>query len=226
MTRESGSVGLATREFLVGRLGLGGRPTGRRPVSAWVAARRASSASYFAFPSSDSNRALHSFSRRSRPSWRRRSSGSSSPRLSAPSNSSSRRSVAAASASIACTSASMDSRPRLAYRDALASILVPSKATTPTRTRPAAAHSLRTWMKQAERALLVCLAEPGDGAVVGDGVGRDHPEGDVLLAPALDPSARPLADAVGVEQQAHHHRGLERRGAPPILPVPHIDRRS
>jgi len=37
--------------------------------------------------------------------------------------------------------------------------------------------------------LLVRLAEPGDGAVVGRGVGRDHAEGDVLVAPPLDPAA-------------------------------------
>jgi len=71
--------------------------------------------------------------------------------------------------------------------------------------------------------LFVRLPEPRDGAVVGGGVGGDHPEGDVLVAPALDPAARSLADAVGVEQERHHHLGLEGRGAPPVLPVPHIE---
>ncbi len=46
----------------------------------------------------------------------------------------------------------MASRLRLACRDALASTLVPSRDTTPTRIGPAAAHSRRTSVKHAARA--------------------------------------------------------------------------
>lgn len=62
---------------------------------------------------------------------------------------------------------------------------------------------------------LVLLAEPGDGRVVGDLVRRDHTEGDVLGAAPLDPAGGALADAVGVEEQRHHHLRVEGGGPHP-----------
>jgi hypothetical protein len=58
---------------------------------------------------------------------------------------------------MAATSASMDSLERLARRDALAEIFVPSRATVPMRTRPASAQSRRTSVKQLARARSFCL---------------------------------------------------------------------
>ena len=61
--------------------------------------------------------------------------------------------------------------------------------------------------------VLVADAEAGDRRVVGDLVGADHPEGDVLAAAALDPSRGALADRVGVGEQGEHHLRLVRGGA-------------
>jgi hypothetical protein len=44
--------------------------------------------------------------------------------------------------------------------------------------------------------------------VVGDLVGADHPEGDVLATVALDRSRGALADRVGIGEQGEHHLRL------------------
>ena len=64
----------------------------------------------------------------------------------------------------------------------------------------------------AERAL-VAHAEAGDRGVVGDLVGCDHAEGDVLGAAALDRPRGALADRVGVDNEREHHLRIE--GGPP-----------
>ena len=53
--------------------------------------------------------------------------------------------VSATSRLIRSTSRPTDSADRLAPRDALAAILLPSMETTPTLTIPAAEHNARTW---------------------------------------------------------------------------------
>jgi hypothetical protein len=61
--------------------------------------------------------------------------------------------------------------------------LVPSTASTPTSTIPAFAQDPAEQIR--ERGL-VANAKARDGGMVGDLVGADHPEGDVLSAAALD----------------------------------------
>lgn len=51
-------------------------------------------------------------------------------------------------------------------------------------------------------------AEITDPSVVGLLVAGEHPEGRILPAGPLDPPGRGDADAVGVEQQHHHHPRL------------------
>jgi hypothetical protein len=60
---------------------------------------------------------------------------------------------------------------------------------------------------------LVADPEAGDRRVVGDLVGADHPEGDVLATAALDRSRGALADRVGVGEQGEHHLRLVGGGA-------------
>ncbi len=60
---------------------------------------------------------------------------------------------------------------------------------------------------------LVVLAEAADCGVVGRLVCRDDLVRHIRLAGPLDPSAGPLACAVGVQQQADHHRRIEGRVA-------------
>lgn len=55
--------------------------------------------------------------------------------------------------------------------------------------------------EEVAESLLVANAKAGDRGVVGNLVGADHPEGDVLPAAALDPPRRALADRVGVGEQ-------------------------
>jgi hypothetical protein len=61
-------------------------------------------------------------------------------------------------------------------------------------------------------------AKAGDRRVVGDLVGRNYPEGDILAAAPLDTAARALPDRIGIEQQRNHHLRVERR-PPPAIPA-------
>jgi hypothetical protein len=60
---------------------------------------------------------------------------------------------------------------------------------------------------------LVAHPKARDRRVVGHLVRRDHAEGDVLAAAALDPARASLADAVGVSQQGEHHLRIVRGAA-------------
>jgi hypothetical protein len=65
--------------------------------------------------------------------------------------------------------------------------------------------------------------EASDGRVIGFPVGGDHPEGDVLLAAALDPPSRALADRVGVEAERHHHLRVMGGAAPAVVAIGAIE---
>jgi hypothetical protein len=62
--------------------------------------------------------------------------------------------------------------------------------------------------------------EPGDGGVIRVQPAGDHPVGHIAHAPLLDHPAGPLALAVPVQQQRHHHLRVERRPPVPVSPVP------
>jgi hypothetical protein len=63
----------------------------------------------------------------------------------------------------------------------------------------------------------VIRPEPGDGGAVRATVGGDEPERDVLPATPLNLAGGPDADAVGVEEQRHHHRWVVGGAAPTVL---------
>ena len=62
--------------------------------------------------------------------------------------------------------------------------------------------------------------EPGDRGVIGTQPAGDHPVAHIAHAPPLDHPAGPLALAVAIQQQRHHHLRVERRPAMPVGPVP------
>ena len=68
------------------------------------------------------------------------------------------------------------------------------------------------------------LAEPRDRRVIRYLVGRDHPEGDVYLAGALDLSGAVNTQAVGVDEQGDHHLRVVGGGATAILAVLRVER--
>jgi hypothetical protein len=70
---------------------------------------------------------------------------------------------------------------------------------------------------------LVLPSEPGDRRVVRRVVPADDAEGDVLLAAAFDLPARAFPDAVGVEQERHHHPGFVGGATPSILAVAQVE---
>ena len=70
----------------------------------------------------------------------------------------------------------------------------------------------------------MALEEPRDRRVIRTLLGRQHPEGDVLLAGALDRARGPDPARVRVQQQADHHRRVIRRPAAPIDPIGAIER--
>jgi hypothetical protein len=70
----------------------------------------------------------------------------------------------------------------------------------------------------------VALDEPREGRVVRALLGRQHPEGDVFFARALDDARGPDPARVGVEQQRDHHRRVIGRPAAPIDAVGGIKR--
>ena len=74
--------------------------------------------------------------------------------------------------------------------------------------------------------VLVALAKPGDGGVIGDLVGRDHPKRDVFYAGPLDAPRRALPARVRVHQQRDHHRRIVRRPPVTIGPIGVIERRE
>jgi hypothetical protein len=55
-----------------------------------------------------------------------------------------------------------------------------------------------------------------DRRVIGNLVGADHPESDILATAPLNRSRGPLSDRIGEEQERDHHRRLVRRAPPPI----------
>ncbi len=62
--------------------------------------------------------------------------------------------------------------------------------------------------KQALEGIEVAAAELADPAVVGLPVAGEHPEGGILPAGPLDPARGWYADALGVQEQHHHHPRL------------------
>jgi hypothetical protein len=59
--------------------------------------------------------------------------------------------------------------------------------------------------------------------MVGAQPASDHPVGHIADAPLLDHPAGPLALAVAIQQQRHHHLRVERRPAVPIGPVAAVE---
>ena len=86
--------------------------------------------------------------------------------------------------------------------------MVPSTASTAHLDEPRVGAEAEHLAEEIGEGLLVAGAEAGDRRVVGDLVGADHPEGDVLAAAALDPARCALADRVGVGEQRQHHLRL------------------
>jgi hypothetical protein len=70
----------------------------------------------------------------------------------------------------------------------------------------------------------VANPKAGDRRVVGDPVGADNPEGDVLAAAALDPPRASLPGAVGVGEQGEHHLRIVRRSAVAVGAVGGVER--
>ena len=60
-------------------------------------------------------------------------------------------------------------------------------------------------------------AEIADRAKVRALLAHNGDEGQIAFASQRDLAARKHPDAIGIEQQAHHHRRIERRGAPRFL---------
>jgi hypothetical protein len=75
----------------------------------------------------------------------------------------------------------------------------------------------------ARQGLLMANPKARDRRVVGDLVGADHPEGDVLAAAALDSARRAFADGVGVGEQRHHHRRIVGGGAVAVGPIGRVE---
>ena len=68
------------------------------------------------------------------------------------------------------------------------------------------------------------LAKPRDRRVIRPLIRRDHPEGDILHALALDHPRRTLAAAIGIEQQRDHHPRIVRRPTHTIRAIRAIER--
>ena len=202
-----------------GRLRLGGRPGGRRPVARLCSARRSSISS--ALPASlglPLGLKLGLGRRNPRPArvWvgqlrrqlvaaRRRRRARPRPRRSPPP----RRGSRARSAHSSCSPAPT----------ALAAILVESSASTPARTSPARAHSASTCPNSPPSAPLVARDEsarswrdPAPGWPRSPD--RRRPPRSAARSPATSAPHR-----IGVQQQRHHHRRVMRRATPPILPI-------
>jgi hypothetical protein len=78
--------------------------------------------------------------------------------------------------------------------------------------------------EQAGDRLLVTLNKPCERRMVRPLLGRQHPEGDVFLAGALDHTRGPDPARVRVEQQRHHHRRVIGRPAAPVDAIGGIKR--
>jgi hypothetical protein len=74
--------------------------------------------------------------------------------------------------------------------------------------------------EQSAQRLLMPRPEPGDGGVIRAQPAGDHPVADVAHAPLPGHPAGPLALAVAIQQQRHHHLRAERRAPVTISPVP------
>jgi hypothetical protein len=72
--------------------------------------------------------------------------------------------------------------------------------------------------------LLVALTEPRDRRVVRDLVCREDAKRDVFLAGALDRPRRPDSTRLGIEQERHHHRRIERGPPVPVLAIHGVER--
>ena len=68
--------------------------------------------------------------------------------------------------------------------------------------------------EQAGQCSQVVLPEVGDGTEVRRVVGRQHPEGDVLVETKSNPARGRHSDAVAVDQDLDHHPGMVGRAAP------------
>ena len=143
-------------------------------------------------------------------------SGSSSPRAS-PNSSSSAASMRAASSRISARDLLVVARRRDASR--WRAIFVPSTATTPTLTSPAARAQRQHLAEQLGDRRLVTHAEARDRRVIGRLVGGDHAERDVLATAPLDRPRRPLPDRVGVD-------ATTRPSSPDHAPRDHARRRD
>ena len=80
--------------------------------------------------------------------------------------------------------------------------------------QPCLPAQLQHLVEQTGQGCQVILAKVGDGAEVGVVVGRQHPEGDVLVEPLGHAPGRHHPGAVPVEQHLHHHPGMIGRAAP------------
>jgi hypothetical protein len=65
--------------------------------------------------------------------------------------------------------------------------------------------------------------EARDRGVIGNPIGRDHAEGNILAATPLDSAAPALADRARAQQQRHHHRRLESGPTPTVAPVAGVE---
>ena len=90
--------------------------------------------------------------------------------------------------------------------------------------QPAARAQRQHLAEQAGDRLLMTLDEPRDRRVIRALLGRQHPEGDVLLAGALDHPRGPDPARVRVQQQRDHHRRVIRRPAAPIDAIGRVER--
>jgi hypothetical protein len=105
---------------------------------------------------------------------------------------------------------------RFAFCAALPASFVPSRLIVPNDTMPSAASSRSSARPAPPR------AGPGTGRWWhGRGAAAgDHPVARIPHAPPLDHPAGPLALAVPIQQQRHHHLRVKRRPAVPVGPVP------
>jgi hypothetical protein len=72
--------------------------------------------------------------------------------------------------------------------------------------------------------LLVAGPEASNRRVVGNLVGRDHPEGDIVATAPLDPTRRTHPDRIRVDEQRDHHLRIVGSGTPAVTAIGRIER--
>ena len=114
--------------------------------------------------------------------------------------------------------------------DPLALTLVPSRG--PIQSHMAQLHQscplaqLQHLQEHPRQRRQMVLAKVGDSAEVGRVVGRQHPEGDVLVQPLGYAPRGGYPDAVAVEQHLHHHPGMVGQSAQAFLLIAVADLRE